>query len=136
MVYPVAYGLWMGSDPALYAELFSDPLYLTTVVNTLLFVAIGVNVKMFLAFLLSGFFMQRSWWIRRCWLSICCPGLCPALTAFLSIHYMLVTEWGFLDSLWRAVTGDGRAAVPGLALAGDGDATSCPTSGNGCRSGR
>ena len=44
--------------------LFSDPLYLTTAVNTLLFVAIGVNVTMFLAFLLSGFFMSRSWWIR------------------------------------------------------------------------
>ena len=29
----------------------------------------------------------------------------PALTVFLSIHYMLVTQWGFLDSLWRSVTG-------------------------------
>ena len=28
------------------------------------------------------------------------------MTAFLSIHYMTVTEYGFLDSLWRAVTGD------------------------------
>jgi multiple sugar transport system permease protein len=63
-IYPVAFGLWMGSDPSLYGLLFSDPRYLTTLVNTLLFVAIGVNVKMFLAFLLSGFFMSRSWWIR------------------------------------------------------------------------
>ena len=44
--------------------LFSDPRYLTTAFNTLLFVAIGVNVKMFLAFLLSGFFMNRSRWVR------------------------------------------------------------------------
>ena len=29
-------------------------------VNTLLLVGIGVNVKMFLAFLLSGFFMRRQ----------------------------------------------------------------------------
>ena len=28
---------WMGSDPALYAELFSDPIYQQTVVNTVLF---------------------------------------------------------------------------------------------------
>jgi multiple sugar transport system permease protein len=27
------------------------------------------------------------------------------LTVFTSIHYMLVTQWGLLDSLWRAVTG-------------------------------
>src|ERR1700722_11935430 len=53
VIHPVLYGLWMGSDPALYGLLFSDPLYVTTAVNTLLFVAIGVNVQMFLAFLLS-----------------------------------------------------------------------------------
>jgi hypothetical protein len=34
------------------------------VVNTLLFVGLGVNVKMFLALLLSGFFMRRRWWIK------------------------------------------------------------------------
>ncbi len=28
VVYPIAFGLWMGSDPALYDRLFSDPLYL------------------------------------------------------------------------------------------------------------
>ena len=55
-VYPIGYALWMGSQPSLYADLVDDPLYLTTVVNTLLFVGIGVNLKMFLALLLSGFF--------------------------------------------------------------------------------
>ena len=42
------------AGPALYAELIADPLYLPTLVNTLLFVGLGVNVKMFLALLLSG----------------------------------------------------------------------------------
>jgi multiple sugar transport system permease protein len=106
VVYPAAFGLWMGSDPALYGMLFSDPLYLTIVVNTLLLAAIGVNVTMFLAFLLSGFFMSRSWWIRTLLAIYLVPWALPALTAFLSIHYMTVTEYGFLDSLWRAVTGE------------------------------
>jgi multiple sugar transport system permease protein len=106
VIYPVIYGLWMGSNPALYGLLLSDPLYRTTLVNTLLFVAIGVNVKMFLAFLLSGFFMSRSWWVRSLLAIYLLPWALPGLTVFLSIHYMLVTEWGFLDSLWRAVTGD------------------------------
>lgn len=106
VVYPIAFGLWMGSDPVLYDRLFSDPLYLTIVVNTLLFAAIGVNVPMFLAFLLSGFFMQRGWWIRTLLAIYLLPWVLPALTAFLSIHYMTVTEYGFLDSLWRAVTGE------------------------------
>jgi hypothetical protein len=53
VVYPFGYALWMASKPALYAELITDPSYLPTVVNTLLFVGLGVNVKMFLALLVS-----------------------------------------------------------------------------------
>jgi len=106
VVYPIIFGLWMGSNPSLYGLLFSDPRYLTTLVNTLLFVAIGVNVKMFLAFLLSGFFMNRSWWVRSLLAIYLLPWALPGLTVFVSIHYMLVTEWGLLDSLWRAITGD------------------------------
>src|SRR5712671_4968462 len=56
VVYPVCYGLWMGSNPSLYTEVFSDPIYQQTVVNTLLFLAFGVNLKLFFALLLSGFF--------------------------------------------------------------------------------
>src|SRR5215475_3257942 len=64
VVYPIGFGIWMGSDPALYGELFADPRYLSAVINTLLYVVIGVNVKMFLAFLLSGFFFRKSWWVK------------------------------------------------------------------------
>jgi len=105
VAYPVVFGLWMGSDPALYGLLFSDPRYLLIAANTLLFVAIGVNVQMFLAFLLSGFFMDRSWWVRSLLAVFLLPWALPGLVVFTSIHFMLVTQWGLLDSLWRAVTG-------------------------------
>ena len=52
VAYPVLYGLWLGRDPALYAELMSEPIYKRTVVNTVLYVVIGVNLKMFGALLL------------------------------------------------------------------------------------
>ena len=74
VAYPVVYGLWLGSDPALYAELFADPIYQRTVVNTVLFLVIGVNLKMFLALLLSGFFMRPGWWVKGA-----AAGLRPAL---------------------------------------------------------
>ena len=106
VVYPIMFGLWMGHDPALYDMLFSDPQYLTIVLNTLVFTAFGVNVQMVLAFLLSGFFMSRSWWIRSLLAIYLIPWALPALTAFVSIHYMTVSQYGFLDSLWRAVTGE------------------------------
>ena len=64
VVYPAVYGLWLGSEPSLYPEIFSDPIYQSTVVNTLLFIGIGVNLKMFIALLLSGFFMRPGWWVK------------------------------------------------------------------------
>jgi multiple sugar transport system permease protein len=105
VVYPVVSGLWMGHDLSLYALLFDDPLYLTTAMNTLIFVAIGVNVMMFLAFLISGFFMNRSWWVRLLLAIFLIPWALPAMIVFTSIHLMLVTQWGLIDSLIRAVTG-------------------------------
>lgn len=64
VIYPIAYGLWLGDRPALYRQLFADPRYFTALLNTVLYVGVGVNVKMFLAFLLSGFFMRKRWWIK------------------------------------------------------------------------
>jgi len=105
VVYPAAFGLWMGSAPRLYDLLFSDPLYLTTALNTLVFVVVGVNVKMFLAFLLSGFFVSRSRWVKPLLAIYLIPWALPAMVVFTSIHFMLVSQWGLLDSLIRAVTG-------------------------------
>jgi multiple sugar transport system permease protein len=105
VVYPVAYGLWMGSKPELYAELAADPRYFDTVVNTLLFVGIGVNLKMFLAFLLSGYFMSQNRWIKSLLVLYMLPWALPALPAFLAFHWMLIGQWGFLDSLLSALFG-------------------------------
>jgi multiple sugar transport system permease protein len=105
VVYPVTYGLWMGSKPELYADLTADPRYLNTAVNTLLFVGIGVNLKMFLAFLLSGFFTSRNRWVKSLLVLYMLPWALPALPAFLAFHWMLIGRWGFLDSLLYALFG-------------------------------
>ena len=105
VLYPVAYGLWLGSSPTLYTELFSSPLYLTALMNTLIFVGIGVNLKMALAFLLSGFFMRKRKWIKALLVIFILPWATPALPAFMSIHWMLNGEWGFLNSVLEQVFG-------------------------------
>src|SRR5258708_2609732 len=79
VLYPIVYGLWMGSTPSLYAELVDDPLYVRTVINTALFVGVGVNLKMFTALLLSGFFMRRRWWIKAVLLIYILPWALPAI---------------------------------------------------------
>jgi multiple sugar transport system permease protein len=105
VVYPVGYALWMASSPSLYTDLIADPLYLTAVVNTLLFAGLGVNVKMFLALLLSGFFMRRRWWIKALLVIYIVPWLLAAVQAFISFHWMLIGELGFIDSLLSALFG-------------------------------
>jgi len=103
VVYPVTYGLWMGSNPELYVRLTEDPRFLTTVINTLIFVGIGVNLKMFLAFLLSGFFMSDDRRIKALMVLFMLPWALPALPAFLAFHWMLIGQWGFLNSLLEAL---------------------------------
>ena len=64
VVYPVGYGFFLGHSPGNYRQLFNNPTYLQSVINTVLFVGVGVNVKMFLALLLSGFFAIPRWWAK------------------------------------------------------------------------
>ena len=104
-VYPIGYALWMASKPSLYADLIADPLYLPTVVNTLLFVGLGVNVKMFLALLLSGFFIRRRWWIRALLAVYIVPWAIAAAQACLSFHWMLIGEQGLVDGVLSALFG-------------------------------
>src|ERR1700749_344118 len=105
VLYPITYGLWMGSDPALYRQLFDDPRYLTAVINTLLYVGIGVNVKMALAFLLSGFFMRKGWWGKAVLVIFILPWATPALPAYMSIHWFLNGQWGMLNNILYALFG-------------------------------
>jgi multiple sugar transport system permease protein len=102
-VYPIGYGLWMGSNPALYAELLADPHYLTAAVNTVLFVGLAVNLQMAGALLLSGFFARRRRWIKALLVVYILPWTLPAVPAFLSFHWMMVADrQGLLDSLLSA----------------------------------
>lgn len=104
VVYPFGYALWMASKPSLYADLVVDQFYLPTVVNTLLFVGLGVNVKMFVALLLSGFFMRRRWWIRPLLAVYVLPWVIAAEQACVSFHWMLQQE-GLVDGVLSALFG-------------------------------
>src|SRR5271165_349820 len=99
VVYPFGYALWKARRPELYVELISDPLYLPTDVNTLLFAGFGVNVKMFLALLLSGFFLRPRWWIKAVLVVFILLCLNAAAQACLSFHWLLVDRWGWIDQV-------------------------------------
>ncbi len=103
--FPIGYGIAMAGRPSLYTELFSSPLYLTTLTNTLVYVGLAVNVKMVLALLLSGFFMRRRMWIKALLVVFMLPWAMAAIPAFVSFHWMLIGERGFLNTLLRELTG-------------------------------
>ncbi len=105
VAYPFGYALWMAARPALYAELIAQPEYLPALVNTLLFVGLGVNLKMFLALLLSGFFLRRRWWIRALLVIYMVPWLIAAAQACVSFHWMLIGEQGLVNGLLLAAFG-------------------------------
>jgi multiple sugar transport system permease protein len=107
VVYPFGYALWMASKPSLYADLIADRSYLPTVVNTLLFVGLGVNLKMFLALLLSGFFLRPRWWIKALLAVYVLPWVIAAAQACVSFHWMLQDQ-GLVDGVlseWLGIDG-------------------------------
>jgi multiple sugar transport system permease protein len=108
VAYPVLYGLWLGREPALYSELMSEPIYQRTVVNTIIYLGVGVNLKMFGALMMSGFFMRRGWWVKGLLLIYVLPWAVPALPSFISIHWMLNGQWGLINNaLWQFFGFDG-----------------------------
>src|SRR5207302_10669983 len=131
VLYPVSYGLWLARHPGSYATLFDDPVFARTVVNTIVFLVIGVNLKFVLALFLSGFFVHERRWIR--WLSVIfiIPWAVPSIPTIFSIRFMLNPEWGLINStIFRLTAMDGPnwLNTPTLALA-------CPTAPPAWKSG-
>jgi multiple sugar transport system permease protein len=106
VLYPVCYGFWIARRPETYINLFDDPIFARAIVNTLVFLVIGINLKMAVALLLSDFFVQARWWIR--WLSalFILPWALPSIPTILSIRFMLNPEWGLVNAVIFRLTGD------------------------------
>jgi multiple sugar transport system permease protein len=105
VLYPVCYGLWLARDPGNYVKLAEDPIFFRTAVNTLLFLFIGVNLKMAVALGLSGFFVQTRWWIKALSLLFILPWAVPSIPTILSVRFMLNPEWGVINSTIFRMTG-------------------------------
>ena len=106
VLYPVGYGLWLARHPASYVHLVDDPIFARAAVNTLIFLLVGINLKMLLALLLSGFFIQERSWIK--WLSVLfiLPWAVPSIPTILSVRFMLNPEWGVVNQLIFKFTGE------------------------------
>src|SRR3954452_2881184 len=106
VVYPIGYGLWLARHPASYVALYHDPIFARAAINTLVFLLIGINVKMLVALALSGFFIQARPWIK--WLSVLfiLPWAVPSIPTILSIRFMLNPEWGVVNQVIFKLTAE------------------------------
>ena len=119
VLYPVGYGLWLARHPQSYERLFDDPIFLRTAINTIVFIVVAINLKMLIALVLSGFFIQSRWWIKALSLLFILPWAVPSIPTILSVRFMLNPEWGVINSLIFRLTGlDGPNWLnePALAL--------------------
>ena len=105
VLYPVGYGLWLARHPESYVKLVDDPIFARSIVNTLVFLVVGINLKMVVALFLSGFFVQARTWIK--WLSLLfiLPWAVPSIPTILSVRFMLNPEWGVINHLIFKFTG-------------------------------
>jgi multiple sugar transport system permease protein len=105
VLYPVGYGLWLARHPASYVRLFDDPIFFRTAINTVVFLVVAINVKMAIALVLSGFFVQGRWWIKVLAALFILPWAVPSIPTILSVRFMLNPEWGVVNSLIFRLTG-------------------------------
>ena len=121
VVYPVGYGLWLGLNWNSYKALFADPIFLRTVVNTVIFLFVAVNLKFLIALGLSGFFVQQRPWIRFVLVLFILPWAVPSIPTILSFRVMLNPENGMVNQQlfqWFGVMeGPGWLTDPTLAFA-------------------
>ncbi len=106
VVFPVGYAFWLARSPQLYVELWHDPIFLRTVVNTLVFLVVAINIKMAIALFLSGFFAQKRWWVKILAVLFVLPWAVPSIPTILSVRFLLNPEWGVINTLIFKLTGD------------------------------
>jgi len=99
VVYPLYFVVTRAFDSYTYEVLFSDPVFIQTVVNTIVYVGVAVNVKMVLALLLSGLLQSDSRGTRFLSAIFLLPWAIPVLPGILSLRWMLSSQWGVMNLL-------------------------------------
>jgi multiple sugar transport system permease protein len=97
VVYPLYFEVTQALDRYTYEVLFNDPIYVQTVVNTLVYVGVAVNAKLFLALLLSGVLASDDRVTRFLSAIFLLPWAIPVLPGILSVRWMMSSQWGILN---------------------------------------
>jgi multiple sugar transport system permease protein len=111
VITPIFYMIYMGMDWSIYPAIFSDPVFTQTLWNTVIFVGVGVNVKMFLALVLSALFSIEHPLAKIVAGLFLLPWAIPALPGILTFRWMLNGQWGIVNGVLNKL---GFAGYPWL----------------------
>ena len=82
-----------------FSKVFNDPVYIRALYNTLLYVGIAVNVKMFLAFLVSSILTIKHKGIKIFNALYLLPWTLPMVPAVVTVNWMLQREVGVVNAI-------------------------------------
>jgi len=99
VITPITYMLYLGLDASIYPAIFSDPVFIQTLWNTVIFVGFAVNVKMFLSLVLSALFSQENRTARILAGIFLLPWAIPVLPGILAFRWMLNGQWGIVNKV-------------------------------------
>lgn len=99
VLYPILYMIYMGLDRDIYEDIFSDPIFIQTLWNTVIFVGVSVNVKMFLSLVLSALFNTENRFARILSGLFLLPWAIPSLPGILAFRWMLNGQWGIVNKV-------------------------------------
>jgi multiple sugar transport system permease protein len=111
VITPILYMVYMGLDRSIYPAIFSDPIFIQTAWNTVIFVGIAVNAKMFLSLVLSALFSTEHRATKILAGVFLLPWAIPALPGILAFRWMLNGEWGIVNKVLNDL---GVASIPWL----------------------
>jgi multiple sugar transport system permease protein len=99
VLYPILYMIYMGLDKDIYEDIFSDPIFIQTLWNTVIFVGASVNIKMALALVLSALFNTENRFARILSGLFLLPWAIPSLPGILAFRWMLNGQWGIVNKI-------------------------------------
>jgi len=99
VLYPILYMIYMGLDWDIYEDIFSDPIFIQTLWNTVIFVGAAVNIKMALALVLSALLNTENRFARILSGLFLLPWAIPSLPGILAFRWMLNGQWGIVNKI-------------------------------------
>jgi len=99
VLFPIAFMIYMGLDRDIYSDIFSDPVFIQTLWNTVIFVGVAVNLKMFVALVLSALFSVDHRFSRILSGLFLLPWAIPSLPGILAFRWMLNGQWGIVNKI-------------------------------------